>query len=194
MPNRREDWASIRAEYVTGIYPSLRKTAQAHDIHPATLTRRARMEDEQGMTWDDHRQSYLSRTSDKAMDILADQDAVQFAARQAKILGIADMIAELFLKQRVAFEDQIAAGKIPISVRDMAIVAELVKSITGPPKDKEEKSGGLSLVQLFNGTGQPANSVIPSGAVRELAAALRSRATESDTGSGTTDGVVEAPG
>lgn len=186
MPNRHLDLDLHKAEFVTGVYASVRQVAKAHGIAPSTLARHARIaKDAQGFNWYENRQMYLQRTQGKALEILSDQDAVALAARQSRILKVADSVLDLFEQQKPAIEAQIAAGKMPISVRDMVVVAELMRTIMGAGKKEDPKpGGGLSLLQVFGGNGGPQQGVVPSDLVSRLESELRSRVADAPAGAG----------
>jgi hypothetical protein len=139
-----KDWGRLEAEYVTGTM-SLREISRNESLSQTTV---ARMSRERG--WQDKREAYRTSLTTKAYDVLADGDALKLAARNMQMLDIGDKVFTLFEKQLPNWQEQIDAGKTPISVRDFKLVAELTRLIIGQPTSRtEERSLGLNL-HAFN--------------------------------------------
>jgi hypothetical protein len=167
-------------EFVTSDM-SLSAFARSKGVPKSAMARKAREKDAHGMTWYDKKEAYALRISDKAFALTADTDAAQLAIRQQRVLKVGDMVLDLFEKQKPAIESQIEQGKMPISVRDMVAVAELMRVVLGGGhKDSGEKPG-FNLNQLFVGGG---NGTVPPELLGRLESVLRSEPTNGRTEDG----------
>lgn len=173
------DYEALRAEFITSDLRSLTEFGKSKGIPKSALARKAREKDASGMNWYEHQAAYRARVSDKAFDLVADAEAVVMAARQRKIMDVAEEVIDLFKLQRPAIEEQIANGKMPIGVRDLVAVAEMMRSMmsNGGKHESDEKKPPISLQQLFV-NGHP-------GSIKELEHALRSEPTDAGGSSGT---------
>lgn len=182
------DYDALRAEFITSDLRSLTEFGKSKGIPKSALARKAREKDHTGLNWYEQQAAYRARVSDKAFDLVADADAVLLAARQRKIMEVADEVIDLFKLQRPAIEAQIANGKMPIGVRDLVAVAEMMRSMmnNGGKHETDEKKPPISLQQLFV-NGQP-------GDIKALEHALRSEQPDAGGASGTPEADSSATG
>lgn len=183
------DYGRLAAEFITG-ERSVREQAKDEGFAYSTLARAYRKKDPvTGLTVYDQRDAFRANKTDKALDLLADRDAVQTAARMEKILKVGDTVLDLFIKQAPNLEQQIADGKVPINVRDAVAAADLIRSVIGVKKPEEAKpSGPVSLLQLIQGQ---ASAPVP---ITDLLAATRSKLPDPGADRGTAQGAAEATG
>lgn len=135
-----KDWAALEAKYVTGDM-SLRDIARDEQVAASTITRVAKKNG-----WESSRASYRLSKREKTYDLLADAGAIDLARRDTQMLSIADKVFGLVEKQVPVWEQQIAEGKTPISVREFDLVAKLTRVIVGQPTSRtEDRHLGLDL-------------------------------------------------
>jgi len=145
MSRKAMDWARIEAEYVTGEY-SMREIGRRFEINVSTVSREAKKGG-----WDAKRDAYRNSLSSKAYDLMADSGAVDLAKRNMAMLKIADQVFGLVEKQVPVWEEQIAAGKTPISVREFDLISKLVRVIIGQPTARTEERKGVLNLHAFQG-------------------------------------------
>ena len=190
MGGRKDrDYTRLAADFITGEM-SVREQAKAEGMAYSTLARAYRKKDP--ATQLDiyaQRDAFRATKTDKALDLLADRDAVQTAQRMEKILRVGDKVLDLFIEQAPNLEQQIKDGKVPISVRDAVAAADLIRSVIGVKKPEDAKpSGPISLLQLIQGQ---ASEPVP---ISDLLAATRSKLPDPGADHRTPQGAAEASG
>lgn len=178
------DYARYEAEFVTSDF-TMRGFAAEKGLQVSSLARMARKPDENGLTWYDKKAAYKARTTEKAYEILADKDALQVSARMEQILRINDRLLGVIEKQIPVWEEQIAAGKTPISPRDVTAVIDQMRVLlgqTGSSQSKEDRRLGFLGIVASDGIPDIGLAAQLERATRPLISVRGSEEADSGTG------------
>lgn len=167
--NRTNDYAALEREYVTGDM-SVRELARMHDIkNPSLLHVQARRRD-----WYAKRDLYQSRSSDKAIDLLAKREADR-QMREAEVRDEAiDAIHQAIQKMK---SDMLAVDKtgepvMRIYPKDLALLIDRLNVLFGRPSTiNEERSFGITV----------GSRDVPTDLLREIADVARGRGSDART-------------
>lgn len=124
------NYQQMGQDYITGEM-SIRALAADNGITPSTLARQARLRG-----WYEERAKYRQSLQTRTMELVADSAAAGLAKRNEKFLSISEEMLDAF---RVHTLPLYKEGKVPLTVKDLALVVDTMLKITGAAPSKSVK-------------------------------------------------------